>query len=236
MQNITADFGHLYHPHKALVIFKKQGSEPDYYIESYDMDSAGRPINAHPLSVRESTALARSLRVSERKTGGFLMPEGLLPSYVLYIHPGEGWALWHTPPREETLLFSPSLPIPSGRARVPGLIWKAGKNSLQVFAVKGETVTLETPLCKAPFFNVYKDGKVCMGNVQVKFPASCSLERFIQGWQQDFYNSYFSHTIHSEGPIKGNIVQLWQHLCSSGEPFPQDRLIETQYQLKYLLP
>lgn len=236
MKNITHDFGHLYHPVKSLVVFKKHSTEGDYYIESYDMDSAGRPINGHPLTVNEGHRLAKALTINDKRSQGFLTPDGLMPKNVLHINSNaDGSVIWHTPAEQQKLLFLSSLHIPSGTAGIPALLWKARKGSLQVFALHDEAISLHTTLYKAPFFNVYPDGRVCMGNVRTNIPASCSLEKFIQLWEYHFFNSYFSHTVHGESPAKVNIVQLWQHLMKTGEAFPAEMLMPTQYQIKHLL-
>ncbi|QJD96024.1 PRTRC system protein B [Mucilaginibacter robiniae] len=236
MENITAGFGTLYHPVKALLIYKKAGHETDYYVEGYDMDSAGRPINGHPLSVRESSALAKALTVNERKAQGFLTPEGLMPAQVLHIHSSpDGCVLWHTPPQVRRLLFAEALGITSGTAHVPAMLWRADRRRLQVFAVKDETITLETALYRAPFFNVYADGAVCMGNVRVQIPGDCGLERFLQLWEEYFFNSFFSHTIGGDSLIKGNIVQLWQQLTATQKPFPEVQLLPAHFTLQHLI-
>jgi PRTRC genetic system protein B len=236
MKDLTNDFGNLYFPLRTLVIFKRHTTDSDYYVESYDMDGAGRPINGHPLTVKESNALAKALTVREKKAQGFLMPEALMPKNILHINSNvDGFAIWHTPAQERKLLFTESLGLPSGTAHVPTMIWKAHKGSVQVFAVKDEEITLHTNLYKAPFFNVYNDGRVCMGNVRIGIPSKCCLENFIALWEHHFYSSYFSHTIHGESPVKGNIVQLWQHLLQSGDPFPAESLLPTKYQLKNLI-
>lgn len=236
MKNMNAGFGTLYHPVKALLIYKKAGNETDYYVEGYDMDSEGRPINSHPLSVRESSALAKALTVNERKAQGFLTPQGLMPARVLHINSSpDGCVLWHTPPQARRLLFADALGIPSGTAQVPAMIWRAGKSRLQVFAIKDEEITLETVLYRAPFFNGYADGSVCMGNVRVHIPGDCGLERFMQLWEDYFFNSFFSHTIGGDPVVKGNIVQLWQQLTATPEPFPEEKLLNTRLQLQHLI-
>jgi len=233
---MTHGFGHLYNPVKALLIFKKAAENPDFYIEAYDMDSTGRPINGHPLSVRESNAFSKALIVNERKAQGFLIPRGLMPANILHINGNlDGCAVWHTPAQSRRLLFSESLGIPSGTAQVPPLIWRAGRRKLQVFAHSGESITLETPLFRAPFFNVYRDGGVCMGNVKVSIPATCGLEQFIRLWEDYFFNSFFSHTIHHQIISGGNIVQLWQHLIATNEPFPAEKLLTLKITLQDLI-
>jgi PRTRC genetic system protein B len=238
MKDLTGTFGHLYEPVKALVILRKTGEmqQSDYYIESYDMDDKGCPINGHPLSVKESSQLAKALQVKEKKAQGFLTPKGLMPACILHLNSGsEGYVLWHTPPQTVKLLFTENLGIPSGAASIPSLVWKAGKGSLQLFAVVAKRFTETTPLYHAPFFNLYSDGRVCMGNVRIRIPADCGLEQFMELWQDYFFNSYFSHMIGGHEPVKANIVQLWQGLTASAEPFPTDVLNPTKYQLRNLI-
>lgn len=236
MENLTESFGQLYNPLKALVIFKRTGTDTDYYIESYDMDNEGRPINGHPLTVRESGTLAKALVVNQRKAQGFLIPKGIMPSNILHINSNmDGCAIWYTPRQTRRLLFSQSLGIPSGAADIPAMVWKASKRRLQVFAVQDEQVTIETTLQRAPFFNVYQDGAVCMGNVDVSIPSECGLEQFMKQWEDYFFNSFFSHTMNGEGVVKGNIIQLWQHLIATKEPFPADKLLSLKIQFKNLI-
>jgi PRTRC genetic system protein B len=115
------------------------------------------------------------------------------------------------------------------------MIWKAGRNGLQVFAITETDINMETPLCHAPYFNVYPDGKVCMGNVRIVIPKDCGLEQFMELWQSYFFNSYFSHLFGGHQPVKGNIIQLWQHLTLTGEKFPNKVLIPNKYMIKNLI-
>jgi len=119
---------------------------------------------------------------------------------------------------------------------MPALVWKATKKGLAVYAIKADTeITLDTPLYHAPFFNVYADGRVCMGNTQVNISKDCPLEKFISLWQDAFYNSYFSHLMQQHLPVKGNIVQLWKGLSGTGKPFPANVLILNKATLKHLI-
>jgi PRTRC genetic system protein B len=239
MNNITNSFGTLYHPVKALLLYQRSGgqNEATNYVESYDMDKDGCPINGHPLSVKEANALAKSLLIAEKKQRNFLNPKDLLSRDVIFLKTGnDGFALWRTPARQVKLLFTESLDIPCGEANVPALLWKAGKTHLSIFAILDEDVDGNTPLYHAPFFNVYADGKVCMGNVPVKIPNDCALEDFIRLWQEYFFNSYFSHLFGGHLPVKGNIVQLWQKLVKSNKPFPTDKLIPNNIPINKLIP
>ncbi|MDI5950316.1 PRTRC system protein B [Flavobacterium yafengii] len=237
MKDITATFGTLYHPVKAFVVYQKNTSDKSIYVEAYDMDKNGYPLNAHPLSVHESTNLANTLDTSEELKRNFLKPSGLLPKNILYLNPDQnGYAIWHTPAQKVDLFFVEALCIPNGRASLPPLLWKASKNTLWIFAMDSDAGINElTILSHAPFFNLYQDGRVCMGTVSVNIKADCLLEEFIALWQQYFFNSYFSHLIGDKSPVKGNIIQLWQGLVGSKKQFPIKSLIKNGLTIKKLL-
>lgn len=68
MKNITQQFNSGYEPFKALLIyrhneeqeinqFQRKEQETQIYVESYDIGKDGRPINAHPFTLKEMTAL-----------------------------------------------------------------------------------------------------------------------------------------------------------------------------------
>ena len=239
MNNITHAFGSLYHPKKAFLIYKQQSNTTadKVYIESYDIAPDGSPMNAHPLSLREAGELAKALQSKEDKKSGFLKPAGLLPKNLLYLNSGtDAYAIWYTPKQKTNLLFSENLGIPCGTANIPPLIWKASKDALAIYAVpESDHITAETVLHNAPFFNIYRDGKVCMGNVKINVPKDSSLENFMGLWQEAFFNSYFSHMIQSHNPINGNIVQLWQSLVGTRKHFPVKLLIPLKLTLKNLI-
>jgi PRTRC genetic system protein B len=237
MKDITTIFGTLYNPVKAFVVYEKNNADKTIYVEAYDMDKNGYPINAHPLSLRESTQLANALDTSDELKRNFLKPLGLLPNNVLYINTNhDGYAIWHTPSQRVDLFFVNSLAIPNGKASVPPLLWKASKNTLWIYAMDINTeINEQTPLSHAPFFNLYEDGRVCMGTVSISIKTDCLLEEFILQWEQYFFNSYFSHLIPDKSPVKGNIIQLWQKLVNSRKQFPIKLLIKNGLTLKKLL-
>jgi len=235
MKNLVPQFSDFYLPEKALVIFKSQ-TESKFYIESYDMDDEGCPINAHPLSVQEANSLALVLDSSSDLQQGFLMSKGILPNNVLYINSNNnGYAIWHTPAMRADLFFNNFLPIPDGVASVPPLLWKASKKGLHIWSLaKNTKPVVSTPLFNAPFFNIDASGQVCMGSVDIKISPSTTLEDFMEKWQCYFFNSRFSHLI-ADAPTKHNIVQLWQGLMNADKPFPMKTLKKTKFSLKNIL-
>jgi PRTRC genetic system protein B len=238
MNGLTERLGELYMPHSALLIYKNNEKEnTNVYVEAYDIGRYGNPINAHPLTVKESCELAKLLDVSEELSRSYLKPVGLLPKNVLFINPERnGFAIWHTPPQKTTLFFQGGLTLQDGEYQIPALVWKANKNTLWVFAVMGDELPeLDTPLYDAPFFNIYQDGKVCMGTVDIDINENSSLETFMAQWHEYFFRSKFSHLIGNQSPVKGNIIQLFQSLTGGKRKFPQKVLIKNHYTIQKLL-
>jgi PRTRC genetic system protein B len=236
--DITASFSTLYHPKSALVFYETKGADTDVYVEHFDMDKIGNPINAHPLTEREANALAKSLQTEKNKDKAFLKSNGILQTNILHINPSinKGAVLWYTKAQRRQLYFVNNLDIPSGMAYVPPMVWYANKNSLWVFALATDRrPTEKTPLYFAPFFNIYEDGKVCMGSVSIDIKNSASVEEFTSAWEDYFFYSYFSHLLGQNSPIKGNCVNLWKDLIQTGKPFPKEVLKKNNKTIKNLL-
>ncbi len=235
--DIAEDYGTLYEPKSALVFYESLDNDSTMYVEHFDMDRNGNPINAHPLTVNEAKALAKSLHTDEEKDKTFLKSKGILPINILNINPSQnGSVLWYTKAQQRQMYFVKNLEIPNGKAHVPAMLWFADKENLSVFALTSDKrPTEETPLYYAPFFNVYEDGAVCMGTVDVNIKNSASVEEFTTAWENYFFNSYFSHLLDNYNPIKGNCVNLWKKLMDTDEDFPADILKKNNKTLKNLL-
>lgn len=238
INDITQDFGTLYHPKSALVFYETKGSNTDVYVEHFDMDKNGNPINAHPLTVKEANVLAKALNTEQEKNKAFLKSNGILPTNILRINPNadKGAVIWYTKAQQRQMYFVDSLQIPNGIAPIPPMLWKASKNGLSVFALSSDRrPTEKTKLYYTPYFNIYQDGKVCMGTVSVDIKNSASVEEFIQAWEYYFFNSYFSHLLDNHNPITGDCVNLWKELINTDKPFPKEVLKPNNKTLKNLL-
>lgn len=238
INDITQDFGTLYHPKSALVFYETKGSNTDVYVEHFDMDKNGNPINAHPLTVKEANVLAKALNTEQEKNIAFLKSNGILPINVLHINPNadKGSVIWYTKAQKRQMYFVDDLQIPNGTAQVPPMLWKASKNGLSVFALSSDRrPTEKTKMYHTPYFNIYEDGKVCMGTVSVDIKKSASVEEFVQAWEYYIFNSYFSHLLGNHNPIKGNCVTLWKDIVNTDKPFPKEVLKPNNKTLKNLL-
>lgn len=199
MTNLTKTFNESYTPVKALLIYQKNQTEThdrdqDLYVESYDIGKSQRPINAHPLTERESIALGTLLQTANNHRWAFLKSKGLIPANLLFLDTNEQpFAVWYTPAATQHLYFVKDLTIPCDLAHVPPMVWKATKEHLQVFALKTSKKPVEaTPLYHAPYFNISETGNVCMGTVNVDILQESCLEDFIARWQTYFWESIFS--------------------------------------------
>ncbi len=168
MKDITNQLGTLYYPKVGMLIYQNSGRNGDTYVEYFDMDASGHPINAHPLKVNEADRLAKCLSSKVAKQQSYLTAIGLMSTNVLHIDSTKKQVLWYSKPQKRKLFFSPALGLKDGIAHIPALLYKASESTLQIFALgSAKRPTERTSLYHAPFFNIYQDGKVCMGTVDI---------------------------------------------------------------------
>jgi len=245
MKNVSQQFNQQYVPFKALLLYECESvddenygqKQTDVYVESYDIGKQGNPINAHPLSISEIVTLSQLFQSTQEIKGNYLKSRGMFPNNILYVNQSHnGFAVWHTPPREADLFFVDGLAILSGKAHIPAMIWKATKESLFVYALKGKgKPTEKTTLYHAPYFNMYQNGNVCMGTVSIAIDRFTCLQDFMRLWQEYFFNSYFSHTIGGHSGASVDLVDLWREQVKTKRAFPNEVLLKQGLTLKNLM-
>lgn len=228
-EEILSGLGSLYYPVSALLVYSKKDREHTEcsYVEHYDIDTNGKAINAHPLTIQETTKLIRALSVQVSGVNEQALSREILPGNVLFSGSGiQGPVIWFTRKTTMPLFFTDSLDIDSGIASIPAMVWKVDGRRLSVFALASDKrPTGSSKLYNAPFFNIHSDGSVCLGTVDTKLNHIASLLDLMSTWQEFFFNSRFSHLLSS--PVKGNCVQLWKSLVGTGKPFPRKVLVPT---------
>ena len=236
-ERILSQLGSLYYPVSALLVYTKKGyGQADRsYVEHYDIDANGKAINAHPLTIQETSKLIKSLKVQVSGSKERVLSKEILPANLLYFNNDiQGPVIWYTRKTSLPLFFIDRLGLDSGVANVPAMVWKVVGKKLHVYALAADKrPTADTTLYHAPFFNIHADGGVCLGTVDTKLDHITHLQDWMGAWQEFFFNSRFSHLLSS--PIKGNCVQLWKSLVGTGKPFPKKVLIPTQLTLGELL-
>jgi hypothetical protein len=88
MKNLTNNFCNDYKAIKALLICQKQsqseeGEQQSIYVECYDIGKYGNPINAHPITFRETLQLSSLFQAAEELKTGYLLSRGVMPNKVL---------------------------------------------------------------------------------------------------------------------------------------------------------
>ena len=236
MKDLTNSFLEVFYPTSALVFYQKKGRDEENYVEHFDMDRNGFPVNAHPLTVIEARKLAETLAGGDQGRQRFLLPNGVIRTDVLYLDQIGGKVIWFTKAMERKLHFSDSLGIPSGVGKTPAMLWMADRESLSVFAISSNRRPTErTILYHAPFFNIYENGNVCMGTVDTQIKQSATLEEFISAWEGFFFNSYFKHLFQGHNPVNGNCISVWQNLIENGGEFPTEILKKSTKTIKDLM-
>lgn len=235
MEDITNSFGKFFFPTCALVFYNSEKRYNETYVEYYDMDKNGSPINAHPLTMLEAKKLAESLHIDAQKHK-MLKSDGLLKSNILSFDAQKEKIIWYTKAKKQQLYFTENLGIASGLANIPPLIWKADRETLSVFALSSDRrPSAGSTLFHAPFFNIYQNGTVCLGTVDIQLKEINTVKAFTEIWQSYFFNSYFSHLMSGHNPVDGNCVMLWTDLINLDMEFPYERLIKSNQKLKDIL-
>ncbi len=216
---------------QAVLIYKGASDSALATVHQVE-DVDGEPVilAGQAMTPRAAIRLARAL-VKGIAHGGFL------PETVLYMD-GD-LLLWWVPPARRHIMFrAPELGAPERGDVVPhpGLIFAASSSMWKVWAVKGKArPTLQTALCKAPYFNVWEGGDICRGNVQV--PDGTTAEK-IDAWNAAFLQSFFTHPNGKDKLMhyRGGAYAFWRNMLDGRfKTFPERVLIDTQTTLGQLL-
>lgn len=219
MGNLSEILTESFKPVQSIVVYQNNN---EYYLESHPIENGKMGAGA-PLTEDIIIEIAESF---SSKSKSIIYHKGLLPANVLQFDNRIGFnnIAWYRLPEKRQMFFVKDLHIPSGVISVPGLIYQLKENEISVHSFKGNKAPkANTKLFRAPFFNVYQDNSVCMGNAKVRKPSQLTLENIIKYWEDKFWLSEFSHV--NNNPIKGNLSTLCKNLIASGDPFPESELL-----------
>ena len=216
-----------YIPEMALIFYiaDDDAGNEKYYIETHRIRNgrmgAGAPVSKQCIS---DIASSFSCELS-------LTPHGRIPENLLFADNrlGHQKYIWHNPPRKRYMYFAKQLSIPNGEYHVPGIIFVASNEKLNVYAFKEDKP--EEKLFKAPFFNT-TDGSVCLGSSKIEYPLNPSYTDILNYWEKMFWLTEFTHLGGSHNPTKNNLVNVTKQ---SKERFDYEELIEMKLTLKNLL-
>ena len=148
-----------------------------------------------------------------------------LPSRCLSV--GDGYLMWWTEPGTRRMYVScKELGEREAWVPHPPLLWVVERRRWRVFALAtNERPTPNTPLCHAPFFNIYDDGRICSGSAgQPKSTAPDSIE----AWEAAFFCSSFTHPngIMARCTHPRGLYALWQALLDGEHTVFPDSLLQ----------
>lgn len=163
-----------------------------------------------------------------------VVPVEFLPPNVL-VRTQES-IVWWTPAAIRPMFYlkdkSAELDQLSGkRFPQPPLLFRASARNLDVRALsRNERPQLDSPLFRAPYWNVYDTGNICLGST--KIPGDASVASMPQ-WEHSFFQSEFTHSNAStkltEHP--GGFIGLWKSLAGK-KTFPVEHLADAKETLK----
>ena len=202
-------------PTEALIFYQCSG---DVYVEHRSITNgrmgAGQPLDADQLAkmVRCAEKYAK-----EQVRHGSL--SGPVPMNLLYASTDldQMRLVWWRKPEERRLFFSDELGIPDGVMRVPGMVYSVSNDRLSVWSFRGQKP--RGVLYRAPFFNVYQDGRVCLGNSKADKPTGTSFDEWMLYWEKLFWQSEFASLI-ADNPVEGNLSTITRRCIADGTPFP----------------
>lgn len=229
MNKFTKKLTETFDPFVALIAYRSSADE-SYYME-YRNIRKGKFGAGRPMKERDMAKLISNMRRFNKQLNNGL--HGEVPNNVLFCDTDVDNVrlVWYHPIEYRFLYFTPSLDIPNGEMEVPGLVYCVKGNSLSVYAYKGQKP--KKVLYRAPFMNVYSDGRICLGNAKVVKPEERTFGNVMEYWEKMFWLSEFSHII-GDNPVKGNLATITKGCINNHTPFPTDELKKMNITLKDL--
>lgn len=181
----------------------------------------------NPVTTEQAAQFAREFEV---QTGysGFLAPE------ILYT--GARVTAWWRAPKPACVHFDarnekdPKRDLGQVTAVTPqpGLVFALAGEHWFVFAVRGaDRPGPGTRIHRTPYFNVWKDGRICEGNLSR--PATVSAES-LSAFERAFFESRFTHVNVQKGSdiarFNGGPYALWRDLLAGRwKSYPEATLV-----------
>lgn len=162
--------------------------------------------------------LAQKLAAST-SIAGFVPPElvYMSPKVIAWWRPAAPARIFFKPPDDRALAKREKVRISTrnGTTPQPDLIFAVTGNAWFVWAVDAVDAALrpgaDTPLHRAPYFNVWKTGQICTGNV--KLPDAMHPD-VLKSYETAFFGSNFTWPNDAQGLTRyaGGPFGLWRDL------------------------
>ncbi len=212
-------------PQMAIIVYSENER---YYLERRDI-TGGRMAAGIPLTEECLVRMLEVISISNSDTAYHIIPPGMLYADSRF---GRQKYVWYRKPETRHLYFGKQIGIPDGEMMVPGLVYMVNNDSLHVYAFTGKEP--KDKLFNAPFFNIYDDGRVCLGSAKADYPAQNTFVNIINYWESLFWKSEFVHLI-GNNPVKGNLAVITKECIIEKKKFPEKVLLPAKTKLKDLL-
>lgn len=213
-----------------LIYTGGQGSAFATVHDVAEVDGEPTILAGKAMTPRAAISLARAL--SKGVSHG-----GFIPETVLYMD-GD-LLLWWVPPTKRHIAFRSLQISDTERGEVvphTGLVFAASSKIWAVWAIKGShRPTPDSALFQAPYFNVWANGRICQGNVEV--PNGTTAEK-IDAWNAAFFGSFFTHPNVQKGLVKyrGGAYRFWKDMLDQKfDAFPERVLVPTKCRVRDIL-
>lgn len=224
--NIHDDSAHTVQLQQAILLYGNNRSSTEY-ATLHPVRAAeggnGEPVigAGSPLTKDTLLMIAKSLARSTRRT------QGILPPNVLAV--GVDHVVWYLPPQARTVYFDcrDGVGKRAGKTPHPGLIFAASQREWRIYAIKSRgRPKATTPLYNAPYMNVWKEGRICVGSTPT---PNDTIAETIDQWVAAFFGSNFSHPNHDKTVrYEGGGHAFWRDaLDGKFERFPNDLLVRS---------
>lgn len=213
-------------PKAALICFEPAGGRNMApFLELRPIRRDGSMGAASPVSRKFVQDMLAGFSEEYRNT-----PHGRIPSNLIYCDPraGKETYIWYNPPAKRTRFFSERLNLENGIYHVPGTIYAVKEKTLRVFCFRGKKPKHDDILLGVPYFNIYRDGKVCMGTARPNIKTDPTYEDIMYAWENAFWNSIDVHTNGSPSTM-GNLTETIRKY--KDRPFDTEELEERQDRL-----
>lgn len=213
---------------QALLIYAEdQTQKPRAVVTLHPVTKVGeRPVigPGQLLQFSQLEALVQSLQAQE--TARILIPPELLfadSSTLLWWHPQCAREIYFSTADQEF-----NRDVNRKKVAHPALLFKVTPGMLWVYALaNNERPSAKTVVRVAPYCNLYKNGSMCRGDINL--PAAI-IPSTIPTWEAIFYDSRFTHTnLHGQKMTKhkGGHHGLWREMVGA-QVFDSKYLVATK--------
>lgn len=194
-----------------------------FYLENRDIKTIkGKATLMAPVALADD--VLKSIARSYTQNNSFVMEMGgEIAPHLLYAinRPGKTVVVWHRPAMKKSLNFSASLKIKGDSyVTVPATLNIVIDNELFIYALMDDSrPTNATKLYNAPFFNIYDNGRVCLGTAHVGKIKAKTFEKEADRFERAFYMAE-QNGGNSSNNCKTPLPDLWNRLIKKPSAFP----------------